>query len=126
MELTEKPFEALVAEYYAHLNAGRMDELLGLFSDDATFDDPVMPKTLRGKHEIGQFFAQLGTMFSRLHIIPLHTFIGEDGGAIAWHAMGESRTSDKVDISGVNLLQTQGGRIKSVKVFFDPTSLSAA
>jgi len=119
-------FDALVAEYYGHLNAGRLDLLLNLFAEDATFDDPVVGDTLRGREQIGGFFQQLGLMFPALEITPLGVFPGQDGAAISWRAVGRTRDAAPVDISGINIMRTDGKRIESVKVFFDPTALDRA
>jgi len=115
--------EIVVSRYYGNLNSGNLENLLGMFADDATFEDPVMEGILQGHQEIGNFFRSLGGMFRRMHIDPVRIFPDAGGCAVAWNADAETQSGDRLAIQGVNVMEFKGDKIESIRVFFDPSAL---
>jgi hypothetical protein len=102
----------------------RPELLLSFYTDDAFYADPAIPRGVRGRDALLDYFSRLlarypDWVWAHRGSIPL-----ADGFLNKWHA--SIPVGDQVvEVDGVCTVQLRGRRIYSNEVFFDRSALLA-
>ncbi|OBF53527.1 nuclear transport factor 2 family protein [Mycolicibacterium monacense] len=111
-----------VARYVALVEAGTADELVSLFADDATVEDPVGGDVLVGREAIHRFYAGLETL-DRSTELTLLRVAGREAAFVftITFSVGDTRmTLQPVDTVVFN----EAGEISSLRSYFAPTDVT--
>lgn len=114
----------IVDEYVRLVGSGTADEIVALYAEDATVEDPVGTDVRRGAEQIREFYAQLEGLEqqTRLHAVRIA------GGEAAFHfevatrADGATYTLSPVDVMTFD----DEGRITTMRAFWADTDLAVS
>lgn len=81
MSLTNEEVQAKVQRYLELVATGTADEIVGLFAEDATLEDPVGSDVLRGHQAIRGFYESIASMKKTTELLTLRAC----GGEAAFH-----------------------------------------
>jgi len=122
----------LVKQFHALAGAGRFDEALALFAEDAMIefhgpDSNPLAGHYQGRESVARFFAKVGDNFE-IQKFAAEEFI--DAGATVV-VLGRERSKVKAtgrvfDVPWVQIWRTQNGKITALTDFFDTGSMAAA
>jgi len=119
--------ERLLQQLYAARVGGRLDELCGLFADDAHFriagtsDGKPIAVTARGIGEIRSWLAMMVKTFKLNRREELCSMIDGARSAVHWRADIHSRiTGAVVSTELIDLIEVRAGRILSYTEYFVP------
>ena len=110
-----------IRRYVALLAAGSADDLLELFAEDATVEDPVGSDVRTGRQQIHQFFSALETM-ERHTELGLLRIVGQEAAFsfTIGFTVGDIRMSlQPIDTMTFNT----SGQINSMRSYFDPSDV---
>jgi steroid Delta-isomerase len=118
--------EATIERYWATFSAGDRKGWLGLFTDDATIEDPVGSPLREGTAAIGDFFDQSQALADRIVLDGCTAQVC--GHEAAFHMQIRVITDqttlvmDAIDVMTFD----EDARITSMRAFFDPTKARLA
>lgn len=107
-----------VRRYVSLLETGSPDDLLALFADDATVEDPVGSDLRRGKQEIRSFFAALEQLDRGTELVLLRV-VGNEAAfvfTITFNAGDTPMRLQPIDTMTFN----SDGKITSLRSYFAP------
>lgn len=117
--------------FWDAIRAGDVDGAMQLVSSDATID--LLPANVKGgKGEARSFFTATVTAFPDLLLTMKNHFMGTDGVAVTEMKMEGTQAADylgvvnqekHIDLDQVWMLGTSGGRISSIRGFWDQNIL---
>jgi len=97
-----------------------MTDLLKLFRDDATFNDPFAVGPVKGILAIEQFFQKLGDQFDTINISPRKVSGEKNHILIEWEANGITQNGVPMQgLIGTNAMQRSNGKIFQVDIDFN-------
>ena len=129
--MTRADIEAVVRSYERGVNEGDLEGLLALFTDDATFYDPVgwmeefadvaepqpggVQPAFVGRARLEQFFMRVGGTFPGLSFTVEQIFVDEGlpGAAFEWSGYAE-RDDQVLEVRAVDVFRLRDGKIASV------------
>jgi ketosteroid isomerase-like protein len=130
--MSEQQNTALVQQAYANFKTADIDALLGLFSDEITWELPEMPGVpFGGKREglgpVMEFFAQIGMSQEPLRFEPT-TFVAQDNlvvalGSYDWRVRETGRDFTS---NFAHLFTISDGQIVAFQEFMDTAACIAA
>jgi steroid Delta-isomerase len=114
-----------IETYMARFSANDREGWLDLFADDAWIEDPVGTPRRIGRAEIGAFWDETHEVPDAIALVPLGilTVVGDEA---AFTMQAQATLGDQVfglDVIDVMTFD-QGGRITTMRAFFDPTALT--
>ncbi|MGA5463754.1 nuclear transport factor 2 family protein [Mycobacterium sp. NPDC050041] len=113
-----------IRRYVGLLATGSADELLELFAEDATVEDPVGSEVRTGRQEIHQFFSALEAM-DRQTELGLLRIVGQEAAFdfTINFKVGDTRMSlQPIDTMTFNA----SGEITSLRSYFAPTDVTSS
>jgi steroid delta-isomerase-like uncharacterized protein len=125
--------ETLVRRYFEELLSapGRLDVVDEIFAADVVFENPISRQQIKGIAEYRAFalrwyegfpdrkFTIEETVSSGDRIAARFTITGTHQGVFG----GAAPSQNRIEIHGVNLFRTGGGKIQHIRVFFNPLAL---
>ena len=118
--------EELVHEFFRRSDAGDVDGLLELFSDDCSYSTVLLERELCGKAELGDFFRRtLGGLRSHREWATNVIVEGDVAGSEV-HFEGISSTGREVALDSLNVWDFAGGHIRRIRVYVDTAPIAAA
>lgn len=100
-----------------------LDELLGLFADDATLRNPIIQREhhdYRGREGIADFWRQYRGSFGEIHSDFAEVTANDHAAGLFWHSRGTDKNGQPVEYDGVTLLRLdESGRIADFQGYFD-------
>ena len=118
--------EELVHEFCRRSDAGDVDGLLELFSDDCSYSTVLLERELRGKAELGDFFRRnLGGLHSHRERATNVIVEGDVAGSEV-RFEGSSSTGREVALDSLNVWDFADGRIRRIRVYVDTAPIAAA
>jgi steroid Delta-isomerase len=111
-----------VAQYLALVATGTADQVVDLYTDDATVEDPVGSDLLRGRDAIHGFYKNIEGVQKATELVELRAGAAE--AAFLWNLImdgGASRTK----ISPISLMTFDGdAKITSMRAFWSPSDVT--
>ena len=100
-----------------------LDELLGLFADDATLRNPFLQREqheVRGRHGIAEFWRRYRGSFADIRSDFSEVTANDHAAGLFWHSHGTDRNGQPIEYDGVTLLRLDdSGRIADFQGYFD-------
>lgn len=110
-----------VNSYLTHVASGATDEIVNLYSADATIEDPVGSEVRRGRDAVREFYAAFQDAKKDTELAEIR--IGGNEAAFFWHLTldaGDTRTQ----ISPISLMTfDDDGKITSMRAFWGPSDV---
>lgn len=127
-----------IARYNAAWNGRDASAMDALVTDDIVWDDPAMPEPARGPAAVRAFMKQSWAAFPDLVFDePDERFLLVDGDRVAWRwrmqgtfsgapldPPGFAPTNKRMAVTGVDLWEMAGGRIRRYRAFYDVNDLA--
>lgn len=118
--------EELIHEFFRRSDAGDVDRLLELFSDDCSFAMILLDRDVSGKAELGAFFRkQLGKWSEHREWATTVIVEGDLAGSEV-HFEGVTAGGRAVTLDNLNVWDFASGRIRRIRVYADTAPLVAA
>jgi steroid delta-isomerase-like uncharacterized protein len=100
--------------------------IVALHTDDTTFHAHVGQEPARGKAAVRQAFADLLAQFPDLAFTQVSLRTGSDFWVVEWRMSGTLAGTDSAfDVDLVDLINVEGGLVKSKDSYIDAVSLQA-
>jgi ketosteroid isomerase-like protein len=93
--------------------------LLALFHDDGEALNLGRTEPARGYDEIEIFWREYRAMFRGIFTEFTHVIEGDGGAVLEWISRGALASGDPVEYKGVTVLETEGGRIRRCRMYYD-------
>ncbi|KAB2842945.1 nuclear transport factor 2 family protein [bacterium] len=100
----------------------RPERLLEHYAADAFYRDPARPEGLRGREALAAYFESLLAKNPEWRWRRKALFPTETGFVLKWEASVPHRGS-QLRLEGMDLVELDGGKIRSNEVYFDATPL---
>jgi ketosteroid isomerase-like protein len=104
-----------------------LDELLGLFADDARLRNPILQREqheLQGREDIAGFWREYRSSFADIHSDFSEVTANEHAAGLFWHSHGTDKAGQPIEYDGVTLLRvSDDGRIADFQGYFDSREL---
>lgn len=115
---------SLVHRYFELHSARDWTGLSGLFTPDVTLVHPVYPKS-SGREAVGRFFTEyIPSRFPQYHERAPNVIVEGNRAAAEWIFEVTRPDGKSATLTGVTMLQFDGERIKSIKIFTDSMQLA--
>jgi ketosteroid isomerase-like protein len=111
----------LVQRYYSLIDAGRVDEMLALFDEEATYVRGGTPP-MRGKAELTEFYQRRRIIENGLHEIFSIVSQGE-WVAVRGRFAGTLKSGEAVDVQFADFHRIDGGCIRERFTYFQDQSI---
>ena len=111
-----------VQRYVSLLATGSADDLLELFADDATVEDPVGSDVRTGRREIHEFFSALEAMERETELVLLRV-VGDEAAfvfTLTFEVADTRMRLQPIDTMTFNA----AGKITSVRSYFAPSDIT--
>ncbi|BBY93477.1 steroid Delta-isomerase [Mycobacterium gallinarum] len=113
---------ATVNRYLEYAAAGKVDDIVGLYADDATVEDPVGSEVHIGSQAIRGFYSAIPQGDNGTEVLTLRAL----GNEVAFHwvltiSMGDAKMS--IDIISVMTFNSDG-KIASMKAYWTPENMT--
>ncbi len=114
--------EACVREAFTALGAGTPERFVACLTPDAVLEDPL--EDLRGSSELAAWVHVRHQAFPRVAYEPLRILLGEDTGAVEWHARLRDSAGREYALAGVAMLDFERDRISRFSLYYDARRLA--
>jgi ketosteroid isomerase-like protein len=113
-----------VAEQFIHAleelhRDKKVDDLVGLFSQDATLQKVGMPHGERGQDGARTFWEQYRGVFDEIDAEFSHIVTEDDITYLEWTSRGTLHGGEKFSYDGVSVLEFHGEAIAAFRTFYD-------
>jgi steroid delta-isomerase len=115
--MTNSP-RAVAEAYWAAEASRNVESVLAMYHEDAVFHPASGP--LRGHDEIRTFYDGMGDTFPGLEVTIVDEVSNGNEAALEWEAVLIDREGTRYPLRGVNVVEVDGGRIRSMRSYFDP------
>jgi ketosteroid isomerase-like protein len=113
----------LVHRYFDLHSRRDWSGLLEMFAPDVTLIHPVYPKSA-GRDDVGRFFTEyIPARFLKYFEYAPNVIVEENQAAAEWVFEVTRLDGQAATLKGITVLDFDGDRIKSIKIFTDPTQL---
>lgn len=115
---------SLVHHYFELHSRRDWQGLLDMFTPDVTLVHPVYPKST-GRDAVGRFFTEyIPSRFPKYFEYAPNVIVEENQAAAEW-IFEVTRTDGRpATLTGITVLEFDADRIKTIKIFTDPTQLN--
>lgn len=104
---------------------GDIDDLVGMYRDDATVGNVLEERPLNGRIGARSFWVMYRNTFRQVHSTFRNVIVGEGRAALEWSCTGTFREGQPVTYAGVTILEFQDGAIARSWAYFDAAGLGA-
>ncbi|MBS1690890.1 MAG: nuclear transport factor 2 family protein [Actinobacteria bacterium] len=112
-----------VNDYVTLIAQGRKDEIVALYADDATVEDPVGSEVHVGRQAINTFYVSLPFASAETEIVTLRALGNE--AAFFWRLTVGSDDSGKAAIEILSTMAfTDDGKIAAMKAYWGPENVT--
>lgn len=101
---------------------GKVDVIVSLFRDDATFANPLVVHDATEEQSATRFWKTYRDSFSDIETEFVNLIESEEISVLEWRSDGVV-DGQSVSYSGVSILEFDGDRIKAFRAYFDPREL---
>jgi steroid delta-isomerase len=116
---SETVMKATLKAYLERYNASDLDGLMALFSEDASFEDPVGTPAMRGHAQIRSFFANALKTPATLSLVAPIRGSYANAAAMAFEAIAGQVTVRAIEVATFN----EDGRIIDLKAYIGPDDI---
>jgi NAD(P)-dependent dehydrogenase (short-subunit alcohol dehydrogenase family)/ketosteroid isomerase-like protein len=116
--------EEIARQYWRAEESRDVDAIVEFFTADARWQGPGVD--LRGRDEIGSFYAGSAESFPGLQVEVGRVLGDADEAAIEWSAVFTDPAGEQFDLAGVNIMRRDGDRIAALTTYHDPSTLAPA
>jgi ketosteroid isomerase-like protein len=118
--------EELIHEFFRRFDAGDVDRLLELFTDDCSFSMILYDRDVRGKAELGDLFRRHLGNWREHREWATSVIVEGDAAGSELRFEGVTTGGREVVMDNLNVWDFAGGRIRRVRVYADTAPLRAA
>lgn len=112
-----------VNRYLELIGDSRADDVVALYADDATVEDPVGSEVHIGRHAIRGFYANIEALKSRGEILTLRA-LGHEA-AFFWRLVLDLGEGGKTSIEIISVMSfDQEGKISAMKAYWGPENIT--
>ncbi|MGB0098911.1 MAG: nuclear transport factor 2 family protein [Nocardioides sp.] len=124
MPASREHISGVVEDYLRLVATGTADEVVALYAEDATLEDPVGSQVLRGREAIRAFYAAIEPLTIETRLFHLRTVAGE----AAFHFEVTTITDDATFTMAPIEVMTfdEDGRITSMRAWWSDTDMVAS
>ena len=121
MAASEDRIRQVVDDYVRLVATGTADEIVALYADDPTVEDPVGSPVLRGRDAVRGFYAPIEGLDKETRLLALRVAGGEAAFhfEVATHSDGATYTVSPVDVMTFD----DDGRITTMRAFWGDADL---
>ena len=123
---------AWAKEWMGSFNAAGLEKALGMYTDDAQFEDVTFAQKTNGKAELRKGFVAFLDPAAGENVFTVTAYSGNpDGGAVEWtwqakHAgdfLGVPAKGKQTTVKGVSILAFKSGKISSQHDYWDANTV---
>ena len=115
----------LVHRYFDLHSRRDWTELSDMFAPDVTLIHPVYPKST-GRDAVGRFFTDyIPSRFLKYYEYAPNVIVEENQAAAEWIFEVTRLDGQAATLKGITVLEFDGERIKTIKIFTDPMQLGS-
>jgi steroid delta-isomerase len=124
MAASPEKIREVIEQYVARVASGTADDVLALYADDATVEDPVGTEVRQGKDALREFYAPLETMQQEGHVVTARVAGGQAAFLFELASqVGETTyTLSPIDVMTFD----DDGLITSMRAFWGEADLTAS
>jgi ketosteroid isomerase-like protein len=100
-------------------DTAELGPLLALFHDDGEALNLGRTEPARGSYEIEGFWRDYRALFRGIRSEFTHVIEGDGGAVLEWVSRGALANGEPVVYKGVTVLETEGGRIRRCRTYYD-------
>lgn len=116
---------SLVHHYFDLHSRRDWPALTGMFAPDVTLIHPVYPKST-GRDAVGRFFTEyIPLRFPEYREYAPNVIVENNQAAAEWIFEVTRRDGKPATLTGITVLEFDGERIKTIKIFTDPMQLGS-
>ncbi len=116
---------ALVHRYFDLHSRRAWQELLDMFAPDVALIHPVYPKS-SGRETVGRFFTEyIPARFLKYYESAPNVIVEANQAAAEWIFEVTRLDGTPATLKGITVLEFDGERIKTIKIFTDPMQLGS-
>lgn len=116
----------LVHRYFDLHSKREWHGLSDMFTPDVTLIHPVYPKSI-GRDAVDRFFTDyIPSRFSQYYEYAPNVIVEENQAAAEWIFEVTRIDGRPATLTGITVLEFDGERIKTIKIFTDPTQLDSS
>jgi ketosteroid isomerase-like protein len=117
---------SLVHRYFELHSQRAWQELLDMFAPDVALIHPVYPRST-GRDSVGRFFTEyIPSRFAKYYEYAPNVIVEGNQAAAEWIFEVTRLDGQPATLTGMTVLEFDGERIKTIKIFTDPMQLGAA
>ncbi len=117
---------SLVHRYFELHSRRDWPGLSDMFTPDVTLIHPVYPKST-GRDAVGRFFTEyIPSRFAKYYEYAPTVIVEENRAAAEWIFEVTRLDGQAATLTGVTMLEFDGERIKTIKIFTDPAQLGTS
>ncbi|MBW4579900.1 MAG: nuclear transport factor 2 family protein [Tildeniella nuda ZEHNDER 1965/U140] len=118
--------QAVVADYFANLQAMNLEGWVKNFTKDATVHDPVGKPPNNALETAPKFFGLLSMAFEKLQLSQDQIFVAGSGAAVKWTMRGWGRNGKQGMTEGISVFEIhESGKIQQVSSYWDEAAMMA-
>lgn len=118
--------EELIHEFFRRSDAGDVDGLLELFSNDCSYSTIQLERDLRGKAELADLFRRNLDGLRSHREWATNVIVEGDVAGSEVHLEGVSSAGREVVLDSLNVWDFDDGRIRRIRVYPDTAPIAAA
>lgn len=116
---------SLVHRYFDLHSRRAWQELLDMFAPDVTLIHPVYPKST-GRDAVGRFFTEyIPARFLKYYEYAPNVIVEGNQAAAEWIFEVTRHDGKPATLTGITVLEFDGERIKTIRIFTDPLQLGS-
>lgn len=116
--------QAVVADYFANLQAMNLEGWVKSFAEDAVVHDPVGKPPSNAIETAPKFFGLLSMVFEKLQLSQDHVFVAGNRAAVKWTMQGWGRNSKQGITEGISVFEIHAsGKIQRVSSYWDEAAM---
>lgn len=117
---------SLVHRYFDLHSKREWQGLLDMFAPDVALIHPVYPKST-GRDDVGRFFTEyIPSRFAKYYEYAPNVIVEGNQAAAEWIFEVTRLDGQPATLTGMTVLEFDRERIKTIKIFTDPTQLGAS
>lgn len=106
-------------------NGWTIDDLLGLFSEDAELGDLTRSQPLHGRPGAKEFWSGYRSAFGKVRSTFTRALKGANHVVLEWRSDGELPDGTSISYRGVSILEWRDGQISRFQTYYDSAAFSS-